>query len=132
MFELGSPAKDASGTGASAVAIYNLKKRPYTVSIIMRDNTQMKRLPKSVTIHKGILSQNPTLLIAVMTSAGNAVAPPVRDSPDDVIMVEIAPWAIPNMASMMSIHQDTVAFASTNRMNNLKACSGRLISVKFH
>ena len=50
-------------------ALYNLNKRLYTVRIMMKDSIIMNRPPSKVTAHKGILSQNPTLLILSMISS---------------------------------------------------------------
>ena len=54
---VGSPAKDDKGIGAIAVYIYSLKNLPYTVSIITKDSTHIKREPISVTAHNGIDSK---------------------------------------------------------------------------
>ena len=66
-----SPAKAASGSGASAVYIYKRKKRPYTVRIITKESTVMNKLPRIVTSHSGMLARNPTFSIAVCISAGS-------------------------------------------------------------
>ena len=78
------------GIGAIAVYIYNLNRRLYTVRIIINASTVMNRPPSRVTAHKGMLSQNPTLLILSMISCGSVV-PLLPDSPDFVIMVETIP-----------------------------------------
>ena len=44
----GSPAKVESGIGAIAVYKYNLKNLPYTVNIIIKDNTVMTKPPINV------------------------------------------------------------------------------------
>ena len=67
-----SPAKLASGKGASAVYIYRRKNRPYTVRIITNDSTVMNRLPRIVTSHKGMLAKKPTFSMAACTSPGSA------------------------------------------------------------
>ena len=74
MFCVGSPAKAERGTGASAVYIYILKKRPYTLRIITKDSTQMNRPPISVTAHNGMDSKKPQSSTAVMISCGSTVA----------------------------------------------------------
>ena len=53
-----SPAKAASGSGASAVYIYKRKKRPYTVRIITKESTVMNKLPRIVTSHSGMLARS--------------------------------------------------------------------------
>ena len=95
----------------------------------MKDRIVINRLPNRVTAHSGMLSQNPTWLILSMISWGSVV-PLVPVKPDWVMMVETIPCTIWNTASIRSRPYPTAAFASTNRINNLKACSGRFTSVK--
>ena len=57
---------------------------------MMNDSTVMNRPPNRVTAHKGMLSQNPTLLILSMISCGSVV-PLLPDSPYWVMMVETIP-----------------------------------------
>lgn len=70
----GSPAKVDKGMGAMAVYMYSLKKRPYTVMIIMNDSTQINSPPMSVTAHRGMDSKNPASSTAVMISVGSTVS----------------------------------------------------------
>lgn len=106
--------------GARAVAIKILKKRPYTVSIMTRDSAQIKRLPKSVTIQRGMLSQKPTLVIASITVCGRSVAiSGVR--PEYDIMVDIAPCAISKTISKISMQKVIAASAKAKRMKSFKA-----------
>jgi len=61
---LGSPAKEARGTGAIAVYKYSLKNLPYTDRIIMKESTVMNNPPMSVTAHSGMLAKKPQSSIA--------------------------------------------------------------------
>lgn len=51
-------------------ALYSLKKRPYTVRIIIKESTRINRLPRMVTSHNGILARKPTSSMAVWISPG--------------------------------------------------------------
>ena len=126
----GSPAKVERGIGASAVYIYSLKNRPYTVIIIMNDKTVINSPPISVTAHNGILSKKPHSSIFVIISAGKVVWLGVPN-PADVIIVEIVPCTILNRASISSRPQVITPLAMANLMNSFNACSGFLTSVKL-
>ena len=67
MLPVSSPANDDSGIGAIAAYIKSLNIRPYTVRIRIKDNTQISKLPISVTAHSGILSQKPQSSIPFQT-----------------------------------------------------------------
>lgn len=51
-------------------ALYSLKKRPYTVRIMMKESTRINRLPRMVTSHNGMLARKPTSSMAVWISPG--------------------------------------------------------------
>jgi hypothetical protein len=101
MLCVGSPAKEARGTGAIAVYIYSLKNRPYTVIIMMKLSTVMNRPPSSVTAHKGIDAKKPVLLIASFMLSGSTVlfAPA---NPAAVIIRAIKPCTILKSAIISS------------------------------
>ena len=125
----GCPAKLDNGIGAIAVAIYNLKKRLYTVKIITKDSTQMNRELSSVIAHKGMLSRNPTSSMMFTISSGRTEA----DSPampEASMMVVTIPWPTVNRAVISSMPWDTAASASANRTKHFSTCSGFRSSVK--
>ena len=99
IFCVGSPAKDESGIGAIAVYRYNLKNRPYTVIIIMKDNTVINNPPINVTAHNGMDSKKPHFSTAVIIDCGKVVlvAPP---NPEAVIIVDITPCTIFNLTNI--------------------------------
>ncbi|OQB54473.1 MAG: hypothetical protein BWX99_02035 [Deltaproteobacteria bacterium ADurb.Bin151] len=101
MLWLGSPAKEARGTGAIAVYKYNLKNRPYTDIIIMKDNTVMNRPPMSVTAHNGMLSQKLQFSMACTMVSGKTDSV-VVPKPALLMMVEIIPCAMSNSAIISS------------------------------
>ena len=116
--------------GARAVYIYSLKNLPYTVIIIIKDNTVIKRPPISVTAHNGILSKNPQSSIVVIISEGNVVWFGFP-KPAVFIMVEIVPWTILNKASISSSPCVITPIVIANRIKSFKVCSGFLTSVKL-
>ena len=73
-----------------AVYIYSLKKRPYTVIIMMKDSTQINRPPIRVTAHSGMDSKNPASSTAVTISVGSTVGDGVP-KPPAVMMEETTP-----------------------------------------
>ena len=97
-----SPAKLASGKGASAVYIYRRKNRPYTVRIITNDSTVMNRLPRIVTSHKGTLAKKLTFSMADYTSPGNATIA-CEMPPIPAAISETTPLQMKKMLSMMSM-----------------------------
>ena len=64
----------------------------------------------------------------VTISVGRVVAVSA-DSPEDVMMVEIIPWATWNSADISSMPWVTAAWASTKRMKHLNTISGFFNSV---
>ena len=51
-------------------ALYSLNILPYTVRIIIKDSTVIRRLPSRVTIHSGMESKSPTFSILSIISSG--------------------------------------------------------------
>ena len=88
--------------GASAVYIYSLKKRPYTVIMRMKDITVINSPPMSVTAHSGIDSKKPQSSMVVIISAGSVVCCG-EEKPAELIMVEIVPCTMLNRESISSI-----------------------------
>lgn len=110
-----SPAKLASGKGASAVYIYRRKNRPYTVRIITNDSTVMNRLPRIVTSHKGMLARKPTFSMAACTSPGSAtIACEMPPIPAAISLT--TPLQMEKMLSMMSMPYPTKVLAATKRI----------------
>ena len=90
----------------------------------------MSKLPMSVTAHSGMLSQNPQALMISTSSCGSVVLP-IPLAPAVPMTCEIMPCTMSNTASIRSMPKSTAAFASTKRMNSLRACSGFLTSTKL-
>ena len=124
MFCVGSPAKVAMGMGAMAVYIYSLNILPYTVKIIINDKTVINRLPSSVTIQRGIESNNPTLSIFSTISAGSSITSESPPNPEFCMIVDTIPCMTEKSAIINSSPYPTAPFASANRINNFTACSG--------
>jgi hypothetical protein len=126
----GSPAKVEMGMGAMAVYIYSLNILPYTVRIMIKDSTVIRRLPSSVTIHKGMDSSIPTDSIFSTISAGSSVTPPFV-IPDCAMIVDTIPCTMENRAVINSMPYMMAPCASANRIKALRACSGFFMSVKL-
>ena len=117
--------------GAMAVYIYSLNILPYTVRIMIKDSTVIRRLPSSVTIHKGMDSSIPTDSIFSTISAGSSVTPPFV-IPDCAMIVDTIPCTMENRAVINSMPYMMAPCASANRIKALRACSGFFMSAKFH
>ena len=74
-----------------------------------------------------MLSKKPQLSIVVISSCGNTVLL-LSPKPAEVIIVDIIPCTISNIASIKSNPYTTIMYAIAKRKNNLNACSGFLIS----
>ena len=116
--------------GAMAVYIYSLNILPYTVRIMIKDSTVIRRLPSSVTIHKGMDSSIPTDSIFSTISAGSSVTPPFV-IPDCAMIVDTIPCTMENRAVINSMPYMMAPCASANRIKALRACSGFFMSVKL-
>ena len=119
-----SPANDESGTGASAVYIYNLKNRPYTLIIIINDSTVINRLPSIVTSHNGMLAQKPASSTAVSIAAGSVTAaPPIP--PRLPAIFSTTPPHILYITVIRSSAYVIATFAARKRIKCFNAYSGR-------
>lgn len=112
-------------------ARYSLKNLPYTLIIITNERTMITKLPIKLTAHAGMLWKNVRSWIASVIPSGSevtAMEPIFATS----IVREIIPWTIRKRAIIKSSPYPTTAFAIAKRTKRRKACSGFLISMKFH